>query len=570
MYQDPENPAISRHFVNLGDRQVHYRVAGAGPPLLVLHQSPTSSAEMASELLSYTENFTAISPDTPGFGQSDRLAVSKPDITDFARALEEFLTALGIEQTLIYGFHTGAIIGFEFARLFPDRCAAAVINGMVVMEGAELDDFLEHYNFMPPITAAGEHMAWTWARLRDQRLFFPWYRQTPEARMSFDLPDAEFQQPFAVDYFRAGDGGRAAYQAAFAYPTRQCMPDIKRPVYLLNYAQDPLAPHPERLQGWPDCIHREIFAEPDSLNERAMRAFLEHAPPPLPLRRESVGHFTGLLQKEMINTEFGPVFVKYSAPVAGRALVLLHDAGQSSQSLEALATDLAKQSSGQRQIILVDLPGHGETGALRLPDYSAGTIAILLATIVRDLELADPDILAVGASCIIAVELERSGAVAIGHLLLIDPWLFSADESDRLVKTYVPDLVPGEYGQHLLTAWTFARDSELFWPWNVCNAANALTRRPEILPEQTHARAVDALKAGPAFARLVHALLDFDLAGALAAVETPVLSCGREGNGHESRAEEAARVCPNAAYNRLPATISDCAGKIIELLKSRD
>ena len=207
---------------------------------------------------------------------------------------------------------------------------------------------------------------------------------------------------------------------------------------------------------------------------------------------------------------------------------------------------------------------------MHLSDYSAESIAALLATVMRDLELADPDVLAVGASCVIAVALERIRGVTINNLLLIDPWLFDEDERKQLIKTYVPDLVPGEYGQHLFTAWAYARDSELFWPWNVCNTENALHKNPEILPEQTHARAVDALKAGSAFSRLVHALLAYDLADALAAVETPVLSCARQGNGHETRAEEAARICPNATYNRLPAAISDWSGELIELLNSRD
>jgi hypothetical protein len=97
-----------------------------------------------------------------------------------------------------------------------------------------------------------------------------------------------------------------------------------------------------------------------------------------------------------------------------------------------------------------------------------------------------------------------------------------------------------------------------------------LRRDPEILPAQTHARAVDALMAGSAFSRLVRALLAYDFADALASVETPVLSCARKGNGHETRAEEAARICPDATYNRLPAAISDWPGEVIELLKSRD
>ena len=276
-----------------------------------------------------------------------------------------------------------------------------------------------------------------------------------------------------------------------------------------------------------------------------------------------------MLQKEIVNSNAGPVLVKFTAQGAGRPILLLHDAGASSESLDALALDLARHDAG-RQIISIDLPGHGETGALHLPDYSAETIATLLASVIAALGISDFDVLAVGASGMIAVALERSNAASIDRLVLIDPWLLSGSERDNIAGTYAPDLTPGQYGQPFFTAWTFARDSELFWPWNACNAANALQREPEILPEQTHARAVDALKAGRAFSRLVQALLTYEFADALAAVETPVLIFARQGNGHETRAAEATGICPGATYNLLPATVSGWAGKIIELLKSRD
>jgi hypothetical protein len=38
--------SVSRHFATLGETQVHYRRAGLGPAVLLLHQSPSSSAEL--------------------------------------------------------------------------------------------------------------------------------------------------------------------------------------------------------------------------------------------------------------------------------------------------------------------------------------------------------------------------------------------------------------------------------------------------------------------------------------------------------------------------------------------
>ena len=39
-------PRIRRDIVQLGERRVHYRVAGEGPPVVLLHQSPRNSAEL--------------------------------------------------------------------------------------------------------------------------------------------------------------------------------------------------------------------------------------------------------------------------------------------------------------------------------------------------------------------------------------------------------------------------------------------------------------------------------------------------------------------------------------------
>ena len=93
MYQSLENLSIERRFVTLTDRQVHYRISGDGPPLLLLHQSPTSSAEMATTIEYFADEFTVIAPDTPGFGLSDYREGTPSDITVYAQMVKEFIDA---------------------------------------------------------------------------------------------------------------------------------------------------------------------------------------------------------------------------------------------------------------------------------------------------------------------------------------------------------------------------------------------------------------------------------------------------------------------------------------------
>ncbi len=63
---------------------------------------------------------------------SDKLPIAKPRIEDFADALAETLTALGIEHAAAYGRHTGASIAVEFAARHPQRCAMAFADGYAV------------------------------------------------------------------------------------------------------------------------------------------------------------------------------------------------------------------------------------------------------------------------------------------------------------------------------------------------------------------------------------------------------------------------------------------------------
>ena len=52
--------------------------------------------------------------------------------------------------------------------------------------------------------------------------------------MHFDMPDPGYINDHLIDFLRAQEGGRVAYQAAFAYPTMDHIADIRAPVYLLQ------------------------------------------------------------------------------------------------------------------------------------------------------------------------------------------------------------------------------------------------------------------------------------------------------------------------------------------------
>lgn len=126
--------------------QVHARTAGAGAPLLLLHQSPLSGAMFAPALPLLT-GVEAVAIDTPGFGLSD----SPPGpvaIEDYAEALLPVLDALGWARPHLLGHHTGAAIAAAFAARHPDRVARLVLNGVPLFSPEERAHF-EGFRFGP-------------------------------------------------------------------------------------------------------------------------------------------------------------------------------------------------------------------------------------------------------------------------------------------------------------------------------------------------------------------------------------------------------------------------------------
>lgn len=515
MYLDIEPPEIERRFVAVAGRVVHYRWAGTGPPLLLLHQSPTSSAEMASQIALFARDFTVVAPDTPGYGLSDPLPLEQPEMEDYADALAALLDALGLARTGVYGTHTGAMIAAEFGRRFPARTSLVVLDGYVVLTEAERDDLLASYFVDMPPEPDGRHLAWYWSRIRDQTLFFPWYRKTREARMRFDVPPAAALQPYVMDLMRAFEMGTPAYAAAFRYPARERVADFGAPTFLLNYTADAIAHHPERLGILPPCVAREMLPDANAVLERARALFQDHAagdkapwqPPPQPAELRYVA------------TRGGPLLVR--AAGEGAPVLLLHAPGASSTQWRAL------MPGGGMRFHAPDLPGHGG---------SRWTVPITLDALLDAVEdLLDdiggaPRIVALEAGGLLALALQaRRPEISVA---IVDPPF--ADEG-----SVWPDMMPQEHGGHLLAAWRCARDGALFRPWHRVDLGHALEGALDIAPAHVHARTFDLLAAAGALADWTCALAEIDTGALLADPPGPLEIVARRGFGGELAAERA-------------------------------
>lgn len=109
--------------------QIHYRAMGDGIPLVMSHQSPSSSDMFRAVYAPLAAaGLRVIAPDTPGYGNSD-LPSWRPGVTDYARIFGPVLDHFNLRAAHFLGHHTGAMNVTAFAAAAPERVLKLVLNG---------------------------------------------------------------------------------------------------------------------------------------------------------------------------------------------------------------------------------------------------------------------------------------------------------------------------------------------------------------------------------------------------------------------------------------------------------
>jgi pimeloyl-ACP methyl ester carboxylesterase len=510
---------ITKHFVTIGARRVHYLRAGNGPAVAMLHASPCSAKVMRPIVEAYAERFTAIAFDTPGFGLSDKLPITTPSVEDFADALAETLDALGIEQTATYGRHTGASIAVEFAARHPARCAMALADGYAVFVNPYTDEQLERYLERIEPVWDGAHLLRLWFRYRDQHVFWPWNNRTAAARSDTDVPDLDFLHRGVVELLEAGDDYRIGYAAPFRHRALGVLADLKVPVCFGSRPGDsmhltrPLYPS----SAWTEVMPREFDAA-----TAAERAILERHPargvPPEP---PPCAPLPGRTTTNYVDVEGAQILVRSIGEFGGAVepLVVIHHAPGSSALYEPLLVEIGRA----RPVLAFDLPGHGESDPLEGNPQQVSGWAVSAEKVLERLRIRSAYLYGHNGGAAVAVELARRAGTRVRGIALDAPIFLSDADRLRYAATYAPPVEPVWEGSHLLRAWHHLRDSELWWPWFERGYRNARTAPPRIDPGELMLRVREAIKQPSSYGPAWRANMGYTWRDRLAGVKVPVL-----------------------------------------------
>ncbi len=560
--------SITRHFASItngrwGPRQVHYRRVGSGPVVLCLHQSPLSSRDMLATMERWKTHFTCIAPDTPGFGLSDPLGVDRAEASDFAEAVIEFMDALGIERAAVYGFHTGAMISGALAAAHPDRIVCAAVNGYVVMTEPDRQDFIEHY--LPPLQPKwdGSHLTWLWARMREQTIFFPWYRKSSAARLSFDVPPAEGLHNALLDFMRAGDHYRVGYRAAFTMRSDIALRQTTTPILVTAADTDVLSADLDKVSHPASCVTVTKGGTAEQTLDLCRDYIKRHKPPKMPRSSVNLG-LRGRLWQDYVDVEAGQLRVRRNDDADGRTVLILHEPGGSTESIDRLAAGFI----GHRPVLAINLPGHGESdNTLPRGKVTIGGFAKAIDQALQTLKINEVDVIGVGGGAFIALELASLVKNRVNRTVMLSPVLASAALRSELIEHYTPEIKPVWYGGHLVEAWYVVRDQSLFWPWFRAKRSNIINSDTELDPMRVQVRLLDLFRSNGMWRHAHQAAFAYPWEKKLATYRNPILLASPIGDPLRSAAVEATSAMPHLLFIELPREQQDWARILLQQLR---
>jgi pimeloyl-ACP methyl ester carboxylesterase len=112
--------------IELHGRRVVYRVAGSGPPVVLIHGMLNSSSHWQSVALRLAGEYTVLAPDLIGHGDS---AAPRGDYSLGAHAasIRDLMAAIGIDRATIVGHSLGGGVAMQFFYQFPQRVERLVL-----------------------------------------------------------------------------------------------------------------------------------------------------------------------------------------------------------------------------------------------------------------------------------------------------------------------------------------------------------------------------------------------------------------------------------------------------------
>ncbi|MEQ8514471.1 MAG: alpha/beta hydrolase [Chromatocurvus sp.] len=161
---------MKKAYLDLPEGQVHYVTEGQGPALLLFHQAPMSGEEWTDIIPLLSAHFTVFAPDMMGHGNSDNPA-REYEMADYVATTLRFMDALGIDQAILCGNHSGAALATAIAVTAPERVQKIIVSCEMLISAEQIQTFLASLKDKPlsrelPMDEGGQFLVDAWDRYK--------------------------------------------------------------------------------------------------------------------------------------------------------------------------------------------------------------------------------------------------------------------------------------------------------------------------------------------------------------------------------------------------------------------
>jgi pimeloyl-ACP methyl ester carboxylesterase len=481
-------------------------------------EPPRSSVAHVDDVEWLGEHCTVVAIDLPGCGNSSPLPQSPSSIADYASALAETLTALGIERCAVYGVGIGAQVVLRFAADHPGRAAFTILDALLPQAAAAGERPAPDEG--KPL-ADGRHLPQLWNRMLDGLRYTNGTVPSAASRLAVDLPDDLELHGRATDLLMAGPHADRILGSSRRHDVTADIARLKSRTAFIHREDDPRFEGPNPLPAAlpPDCSIVRIPPQTHAWRTTLLN-LLKHATLPpatwTPPQPAVTAGGTGERQRYLEHIH-GQMRVRLLGAGPGVPVLLLHDVpGGSASTLptaEALAPD--------RLVIAPDLPGLGESHPLPYPSlgsYVTALVEVLEHLGCRQVDVHGPGLAGCFAVALAAREPERVRRIALDGLPMV-----RSRERKSYARNYCPPIAPDRHGAYLLLAWQQLREQEASWPWFDRSAQAARRHDPDLDPARLQALLVDVLKQLPSYGDAARAALEAAVREILGGVRQPVL-----------------------------------------------
>lgn len=145
---------FERGLVKTSYGYIHYRTAGAGEAIVLMHINQQSSDLYRELMEGLASAFRVVAVDYPSHGCSDHIPF-QPTIADYANCVDEVMEALGHDRYSVLGEATGAGVAVELSATRKDKVIRCILVNCPIIDERPDDVLGEFKNDLRPADETG-------------------------------------------------------------------------------------------------------------------------------------------------------------------------------------------------------------------------------------------------------------------------------------------------------------------------------------------------------------------------------------------------------------------------------